>query len=259
MTVIGRNLGKLARRLPLSATAVICAVVATEPAFAPVAWAQTEKESSPVMPRTTPAETEEARAAITRGYQILDQAVAAKDTAAFAKVLAPDAKIVASGFEFGLIAYQAMLSNMLAPLVEVSQVTEIETLDVAGDRATVGVRGRFRMVAKEADGKPVVTVVLGTTTDSWLATPAGWRLTKTVETSQRILVDGIEPTANATTPYPPPSVRPLPAICASWPVPGERRCRQPPRRPRLPRRRGGRCPGRRPGQVRATAVPSNPR
>ena len=82
-TVIGGNLGKLARRLVVYATAVIWAVVATEPAFAPVAWAQTGKESSPIMPRTTPAETEDARAAITRGYQILDQAVAAKDTAAY--------------------------------------------------------------------------------------------------------------------------------------------------------------------------------
>ena len=145
------------------------------------------------MPRATPAETKEARIAITRGYQILDQAIAAKDGAAFAKVFAPDAKIVASGFEFGLIEFQAMLSNMLTPLIEVSQMTEIETLDIAGDRATVGIRSQFRMVARGADGKPVVTSVLGTAKDSWLAAPEGWRITKTVETSQRILVDGIEP------------------------------------------------------------------
>ena len=44
-----------------------------------------------------------------------------------------------------------------------------------------------------AAGKPAVTVILGTSRDSWLATREGWRLTKTVETSQRILVDGIEP------------------------------------------------------------------
>ena len=189
--VIARAPGQLARRLVYS-TVVACTVLAPQVSFTTVGLAQTKNDSSAIISPVPPATAEEARAAIIRGYQTLDQAIAAKDVAAFMKVFALDAKFVASGFEFGIIEFQPMLSNMLAPLVEVAQTTELEALEVIGDKATASTRARMRMVAKGPDGKLVVTEVLATGKDSWQASAEGWRITKTLETSQRMWIDGIE-------------------------------------------------------------------
>lgn len=188
--MISSNPGRPVSARVFYRTTIFCVLFACLAVRGPIAHAQSGTSSA--TSSASPASLEEARAAITRGYDRLDQAIGAKDAVAYAAMFAPEATITGGGFEFPILDFAAMLSNMLLPLLEASQSTAIESLVVDGEKATTTARSRFRMMQKSPDGKPSIVEVFGTSRDVWQVTGGEWRIVSSVEISLRTWIDGVE-------------------------------------------------------------------
>lgn len=168
--------------------------------------------SGPVRAETVPpapvrsASDTEIRDALVRNYARLDATMAAKDVAAFFAMFTPDASITASGFEFPILQFQAMLTGLFASAIEVSQSTEVVAVDIDAGKATVTARARVRVVTQTAQGSRQTVETKSISLDTW--TTAGevggdlssWRIASAIEKSLRTWVDGVE--MGTVTPLP---------------------------------------------------------
>jgi erythromycin esterase len=130
-----------------------------------------------------------ARKAIEAQYERLDAATVRKDASPPEGVLDAGLQAVTvEGDELNLRLWASAWEQGLAALETVTVQSMIQSLTVEGDTARAVVHTVLEGTLKETPGKIRMEAQQQ---DTWVKVSAGWRLKRTVETSRKVLVDGV--------------------------------------------------------------------
>jgi hypothetical protein len=130
-----------------------------------------------------------ARKAIEAQYERLDAATVRKDASPPEGVLDAGLQAVTvEGDELDHRLWTSAWEQGVAALETVTVQSKIQSLTVEGDTARAVVHTVLEGTLKETPGKMRIEVQQQ---DTWVTVISGWRLQRTVETSRKVLLDGV--------------------------------------------------------------------
>ena len=138
------------------------------------------------------ADTAAVRKAISARYAASDAALRKKDAKALLAMITPDFTVkTAAGQTLTAKQLPALLQQEFAAIKEVKNTRwSILEFGVKGNVATVKMTQTLSGVFTGQDQKTHTLSSTNVSVDTWVRTPSGWKLRKSVELSEKTLVDG---------------------------------------------------------------------